>query len=434
MIFKIALRNLWRNSARTILAVIAMSAATGFLALILSIHDGLLWSIIRSNTEFYHGHLRFVQKDYDLEKDIHHTLSLPATAQIYHQPQIIGVAPRLKGMFLVSGGEAEPAVQQAAEPAVQQAAEPVGQSAVRHEVARSQPVEILGLDLQTEEQVSSFHKAIIAGTHLSNDDENLILVGQELANRLRIGVGSELVVMGQGAYGSLAAGIFYIKGIFNTGDKIRDSRLAILPISAMGELMDFTGCCHEWVAAVHDPLLANTVREELQTKLSDLNIKSWRDLLPQLSQSLDLWVWVQFIVLVIFYFAVVLVSFNIMSMAILERTKEFAVLRAVGFSPARVFIVLCTEGFFLSLTAAVIGSLFAILAGSYLRFYPFDLSFVLPDLTVVGLSFKPQIIALPNVSSIGLPAITMILLGPLVVFLPAIRLLKKPIPQLLGER
>ena len=64
LLIKLGYRNLWRNRRRTVLTMTAMGVATGMVILMLGIYDGMLWDMIESATDLYHGHVKITSDGY----------------------------------------------------------------------------------------------------------------------------------------------------------------------------------------------------------------------------------------------------------------------------------------------------------------------------------------------------------------------------------
>ena len=78
--------------------------------------------------------------------------------------------------------------------------------------------------------VSSLKKLIRQGNYLSSNDTNQALVGRLLAKNLNAGLGDELVILGQGRDGSIAATVVKIKGIFSSGQDEFDRSSIHIPL------------------------------------------------------------------------------------------------------------------------------------------------------------------------------------------------------------
>lgn len=406
MLWRMALRNLRRNTRRTALTLLAMSMACSLLIVTLSLNDGNLWSLILSATEQYQGHFRIQSLLKESDPDLNHTLTakiLPAL-----KSSAVHFSPRLRGMFLMSSGSDED--------------------------MRSLPVEILGIDPKLEAKVTSLNQHFDVGNPLTAHNSGGILLGRELAKKLKAEVGAEIIVMGQGAEGTIASGLFTVQGIFSSGDQLRDGRLSLIHLLDLQNLMNLSHRAHEWVGKTSDPLKIDDFVKDLQLRAPELSIVSWRTDLPQLATVVDHWFIGQIIVMAIFYSAVILIATNTMSMSILERNREISILRALGLKRRLILKLLLLEGLFLGIGAAILGAIVGGTLVTYFYVFPIDLTPWFGEINWGSLGFRPALRAWPQIDTLMSPLILICLLGVVATILPALNILKKRLYQALGER
>lgn len=89
---------------------------------------------------------------------------------------------------------------------------------------------VIGIDPPREARVSTLKKLIRQGNYLSAEDSNQALVGKLLAKNLNVVLGDELVVLGQGRDGSIAATVVKVKGIFSSGQDEFDRSSIHIPL------------------------------------------------------------------------------------------------------------------------------------------------------------------------------------------------------------
>ena len=230
---------------------------------------------------------------------------------------------------------------------------------------------VIGIDPEKEAKVSNLKSIIRQGSYLSPDDSNYALVGEHLANKLKVGLDDEIVILGQGRDGSIAAGVVKVKGIFNSGLDEFDRSTLHISLADFEEIFTMRGAVHKVVITVKalgdvSPLkmmiqkgTENLVRER------PLVLLDWKELMPGLSQSIQM----DLAGAVIFYLILILVvAFSILNtflMAIFERTKEFGVLMALGITPGRLTRLLLIE----SMSITIIGIAAGICVGSLLSWF-----------------------------------------------------------------
>ena len=180
---KMAWRNIWRNTRRTILTISAITFASLLLVFMLSFQFGSYETMINTSVRIHTGHLQIQAQDYQEKKNIRSVVASPAEIGIILAdiPQVESFTFRGQAFSLVSSSE------------------------------RTYGVLVTGIDPAREAKVSRLKSLIRQGTYLSGADTDQALVGKILARNLRVGVGDELTVLGQGLDGSIAATVVTVK-------------------------------------------------------------------------------------------------------------------------------------------------------------------------------------------------------------------------------
>jgi ABC-type lipoprotein release transport system permease subunit len=100
--------------------------------------------------------------------------------------------------------------------------------------------------------------------------------------------------------------------------------------------------------------------EVARTLAPELEVQSWRELMPTIATMLDSTKGMIGIIFAIFYLAIGILLLNAMLMAVFERIREFGVLKAVGAGPIRVFSLIITEAMIQMGLSILVGTLLAL--------------------------------------------------------------------------
>ncbi len=395
-ILRLCWRNLWRNRRRTLLTMSAMGCATALVVLTLAVYDGMFRDMIDQAT-LYMGQVRITAPGYT--ENPRADTFIPENglrARMLGERGVKGVAGRVRGFALLSCGEGDS--------------------------SSAQPAEILGLDPVEERDVSSYERRVVAGRFLDGPDSKGMVLGKGLARSLNAAVGSEVVAMGQDAYGSVAAEVFTVCGIVDTGDPLRDVATAVAGRRTVQRMLAMEGNVHEWAVSMESSAEAAQFAEKLAPGYQSLEILPWNRFLPQLNDIIGLTRVIRFIYAVIFYFAVVLVTVNTMYMALLERMREFAVMNALGLRPRRLSIIVVVEGLIMSCLASIMGSMAGTAASLWLSSHPIDLGGFTDSITYAETSIRPRIGAWVTPDIIVIPVCVLVIAGFIVSLFPAKRL------------
>ena len=340
---KMAWRNIWRNTRRTILTICAIAFASLLLVFMLSFQFGSYETMINTSVKIQTGHLQIQAQEFQEKKNIRQVVPEPEkiAAILKTIPNIAAYTFRGQAFALISSNE------------------------------RTYGVAVTGIDPDREADVSRLKSLIREGDFLTAEDTDQALIGRLLAQNLRVKLGDELTVLGQGRDGSIAATVVQIKGIFSSGISDFDRAAIHIPLKTFQEVYSMQGAVHEVVVIADSLRNINAIKTSVETALSSLNVKKplmvldWDELMPGLRQSIEM----DLISGLIFYLLLVLVvAFSILNtflMAIFERTREFGVLMAIGTTPGRLTKVLLIE----SMTMTLIGIVTGIIVGSMITLY-----------------------------------------------------------------
>ncbi len=340
---KMAWRNIWRNPRRTILTISAIAFASTLLVFMLSFQLGSYGAMINASVRIHTGHLQVQAKGYQDKKSMRLVVPDPvAVGGILDKvPEVDAYTFRANAFSLASSKE------------------------------RTYGIIVIGIDPVREAGVSTLKKLVRQGSYLVKGETDQALVGELLAKNLRVGLGEELTILGQGRDGSIAATVIKVKGIYSSGMDEFDRSSIHIPLKIFQDVYSMRGAVHEVVAIGTSLSDVSEMKNATRTGLRKLDQKyplvalDWDEIMPGLLQAIEM----DLVSGIIFWFIlIVVVAFSILNtflMAILERTREFGVLMAIGTTPRRLTKLLLIE----STAMTVIGIVIGIIAGCLLTWY-----------------------------------------------------------------
>lgn len=383
MILRMAWRNVWRNPRRSLLTAAAIAFACILLIFMLSFQFGSYATMINASVRLSTGHLQVQAAGYQANHDIRKVVASPvrlaaALTRIRHATVVM---PRAAAFGLMSSEQ------------------------------RSYGVQVMGVDPVKERQGARIADLVYRGDYLAEDDPRGIVIGHHLAANLKVVTGDEIVLLGQGRDGSVAADILTVRGMFRSGMDRLDRALAYMPLATFQETFSMGGAVHQLVVMVDDLAHVAEAAQAIRTAIDSvgaadrLRVLDWTALQPGLRESIQL----DLISGAIFYLVlVIVVAFSIMNtflMAIMERTREFGVMTALGTSPVRLIRLVLTESCCLTLVGLLAGMVLGGLLTLYFQSYGIDLTDASELLGQFGISGRMY----PRLSALSLS------LGPLAV-------------------
>lgn len=391
-IIALAARNVFRNWHRTVVTTGAMAFAGAIMILFAALIEGMLRDSERNAVAMNVGdiqvHAPGYRDDPDLYKRIDHAEELVNRIQA----QGLYAAQRLYAFGLAAAGTASAGVQ------------------------------VRGYDLQNEKQVTQLHKHIMAGQWLRADQPDHIVIGKKLARTLGVGIGDEVIFVGQASDGSMANELYYIGGILKSVAEDIDRAGLFMTEQTFRDLMVIPEGAHE-IAVMRpdrnqDLALA---KQEVAALAGDLETLDWTQLLPVIARILDMADSQTMVMVIITYVAVATIILNAMLMSVFERIQEFGVMKAVGVGPWQITLLIYLE----TMIQVIIASLIALALGWSLSWHfqetGIDLSAIASSATFGGIALDTVWRAYINAEALVMPIAFLFIIAALAVIYPAIK-------------
>jgi ABC-type lipoprotein release transport system permease subunit len=217
-------------------------------------------------------------------------------------------------------------------------------------------VKIVGVDPTTEAQVTELDTLVSEGEYFP-EMSNAILIGEKLAEKLKVKVKSKVVLTFQDLNGNITAARFRVAGILHsTSISINESSAFVLR-SDLNRLLNIGEAAQEIAYTTIPDSDDDLIAAELKSKLPTYSVESWRELSPALV-FMEQWMAASLKVLIIIIMSALAFGIiNTMLMAVLERIHELGMLMALGMKRGRVFIMVMLETIFLSTIGGPLGLL-----------------------------------------------------------------------------
>lgn len=326
----LALRNLRRNTKRTVVAI--ATVASGIVAFLLAggfinwiFHD-MREATIRSQL----GHMQIVRPGY-FDKGIAdpYAYLLPASSTELQQLEkisgVTSITPRLAFSGLASFGDTT--------------------------IAFSGE----GIDPDRERPISS-RITIKEGRDLEGIDDKSAILGEGLAKSLGVKPGDLIVLLGTTASGSANAIEVTVVGTFFTIYKEYDDTALRLPIPLARKLMRVEGAT-SWVALLNETEMTAPVLASAQGMLAaeKFQIVPWTDLADFYNKTVVLFSKQVDVVKFIIGLIIVLTISNTQTMSVLERTTEIGTSLAIGSRSSEVLRLFLLEGALIGIAGGILG-------------------------------------------------------------------------------
>ena len=260
---------------------------------------------------------------------------------------------------------------------------------------------------------------MIEGSTLGEIPSHEAVIGKDLAKIVSATVGSEIVIVSQGADGSIANDLYKIVGIAESGDDITDRVACYLHIEDAQELLVLEERVHEIVVIVLNINQVDKITSAIETHLNDstLDVAPWQVVAKSFYRAMRTDQQGDAISRLVIMLIVAIGVLNTVLMSVLERTREYGVLKAVGTKPVQIFWLVICEVVIIALGSICVGTLLGILVNYLLSIYGITYP---EEITYGGMKLK-TLYAEVNVRCLVIPAITVMLSAAIVSLFPAIK-------------
>jgi putative ABC transport system permease protein len=300
----LAWRNLWRQPRRTLLTLAVIMLAGAVTVFLLALQAGSYAAMKDNTLGVFDGYAQLQPQKYLDDPGIRRTIA--------HPEELARAIERIDGVTAVAVRGATYALL----------------SRGQHSIGAF----IVGVQPEVEAKVSSIARSVRAGGYLGSGNAPEVVLGQALARNLGLGVGDRVTLLGLARDGSVAADVLTVRGIFESGVNALDRQLAELPLArfqadfamdGLANLLVVSGRGLEQVQAALPAIRKLAVRHGLA-------VRSWSELEPGLEAAIHLDASTSMLWYVSLVVVVVVLLLNTLLMSVLERTREFGVLLALG--------------------------------------------------------------------------------------------------------
>ena len=320
----IAYRNLGRSRRRTWLTASGVAFSVFIMVFAWSAQVGTFRMMMENATGLLAGHLQINHPQLIDDAALRHTVVRAGdlAAEIEQLPEVVGVSVRGMAFGLISADD------------------------------RSFGGQVMGVDPDTERELSTLSQRIAVGRYLEGTGEAVL--GEALARNLGVDIRGEVVVLGTTRDGGFAALAANVVGVLKTDIVELDRSLMQVPLGDFQEAFGLGDEGHVLVVKLTDLDLADAVKAKLDLG-EDLMARTWVELLPELQQMVDMKKAGQAVFFVLLGIMVTFSTFNTFAMTVFERTREFGMMLAVGMRPKGIIVMLQVEAGLMCLLGIAIG-------------------------------------------------------------------------------
>ncbi len=341
LIIKLAYKNAFLRLSRTLLVMTMIAVSMSMMVSLEGLYDGMTLSMIDKSKRSDSGEISIYAKGYRLSKSL--ADSIPNARSIVEQLQkskeVTSVVLRAKADGLCATAR------------------------------KSSFATAIGIDLEAEERFGAFGNFLKSGK--LDLSKRGALVGSELAKTLKLKIGSKLIFSTQDSSGEINAIALRVKGIVQTSNLTLDNASIFVDKKL---LTKFLGINPQQAMQIAIRTDSKTLQKTLQNEYKDLDIKSFLELYPMMKQMQDMMIIFNSITFFIVMLVVFIGIMGVMYVSILDRIREFGIMKSIGMSYKLMRRQIFLEAVFVGLSGYIIGAILGYMALYYLQNYGLDMS------------------------------------------------------------
>ena len=237
---------------------------------------------------------------------------------------------------------------------------------------KAKGVLVRGIDTNQIDEIKLFNNNNIIDGTILNFKQNTVVIGKQLAIELGVVVGDRINIMSSTSSSTLLGlvpkqSVYKIVSVFSSGLYDYDRNVVFFTINDSFSFFEKSENDIVLEMYVKDPLNADIYKGEIQRKNPNLFVTSWSDLNKSFLSALKVERNVMFLILTLI---IIVAAFNIISgltILIKNKTKEIAILKALGLSKQSIIKSFFLTGFLIGLIATIAGVLLGIIFSIYIE-------------------------------------------------------------------
>ena len=361
VIIKIAWRNIWRNSVRSLVIatsiVLGLWVGTFVSAIYYGMGEDRVNIAIQNEISHIQIHHPKFKEDYKAKYTV--TVDDALKTKLHNTPNVKAWSPRsiAQGMLANTGG--------------------------------STGIQINGIDPIAEDSTTHLAAKIIEGQYLSSGKANQVIIGAKLATRMKLKVKSKVVLTFLDKDDNIASGAFRVAGIFASNNSGWDNANVFIRQADFNPTLGLdSNAANEIAILLNSNRNIDTATALVKTEFPQYKVESWMEISPETNVIISLMSQVSIVFVIIILLALSFGIVNTMLMAVLERTREIGMLLALGMNRAKVFALIVYETFFLVMLGWPVGMLLAWFSIDYLGAKGIDTAAMAPKSTMASYGFS----------------------------------------------
>jgi ABC-type lipoprotein release transport system permease subunit len=365
---KMAWLNLRRNKRRTLITGLSIGFGLLLSVTFTGTGDYLYTNMINASAAMGFGHVTVEARGYNQTPSLDKHLSGAERIRerVLKLPEVTGAVVRIMGQAMFAS-----------------AAKTIGGTFIAIDPAQESPENNL------------FLRSMVEGSLFHGTNGRGVVIGTKMAEKLNLRIGKKLVYTTTDVHGEIVSELARVSGIFKTGVDEVDGGMVLLPIDRVRAALYYEPGDATMVSVlIRDQRKAEAVRDRIVRMIGtpEREVLTWRQTQSDVAGLITLDRSANHLSQVLVGLLIAAGILNTLMMSVLQRTREFGVMMAVGMSPGRLFRLILVESLWLALIGLLMGFLITTPWYVYMAKVGIDLRGVIgQDYSASGILIDPLI-------------------------------------------
>jgi ABC-type lipoprotein release transport system permease subunit len=250
----------------------------------------------------------------------------------------------------------------------------------------SRGINLVGVEPDAEADISGIPAQISTGRFLVSSQDQGLIIGAKLAQRLETRLGKRVVVMSQDPDNNISERGFRIVGIYHAEMPGLEEFNVYAARDTLQELLKIEGRVSQIIIVDENYRDIDTLYQKIRQSIpASLEMKPWYEIDSYLAAMFNMMDGFVLVWVIIIFLALSFGLVNTLVMAIFERVREIGLIQALGMRPALIVYQILLESLLLLLIGLGVGNCLAIVTVKPLE-SGLDISIVAEGMAMMGAS------------------------------------------------
>jgi ABC-type lipoprotein release transport system permease subunit len=346
---RLAWRNLWRNHRRTLIMLAAVIVGAWAMIFMTALMRGMVDDMVKDGIRTLPGHVQVHHPSYRDDPSVANSLAPPSgdLRAALDRPEVVAWATRVKVPAVVSSER------------------------------NTRGVVLVGIDPERERDLSFVAGDMAEGRFLESPEDQGLVVGRKLLERLETDLGKRVVVMSQDRDNEIADRGFRVVGVYDSRLQAQEEGFVFAGRDTVQRLLRMGDQVSEIAVLGTDYRNVDGLRDRIEAAAGPgVTVESWAALEPYLGSMLPMMDGFVLVWIVVVFLALAFGLVNTLVMAVFERVREIGLMLALGMTPGNIRAQIIAESTTLLALGLFIGDVLA-----WLTIRPLEKGI---DLSIVG--------------------------------------------------